>query len=159
MTAAESKITTYSSGVSLVKLLRSGLFRVVIASGCFDLLHSGHIRYLESARNLGDHLIVGVNADWAVKALKGPDRPINILQDRMYVLAGLQAVSYVIPVDAVRVDKFIRDTAADVWAKGGDYTLDTLDKREVQAAKESKCEIVIIPVERFISTTEILRRA
>lgn len=158
MTAAEAKITTYDAGVSLVRLLRSGSYRVVITNGCFDLIHPGHIRLLEHARKLGDQLVVGVNTDRAVEALKGPGRPVNTLADRMYVLAGLQMVSYVMPIDSIRVDGFIRDMEANIWVKGGDYTLDTLDKGEVQAAREAETEIVIIPIERAISTTEILRK-
>lgn len=158
MTQAESKILTYPSALALTRVLRSGCFRVVITNGCFDLLHVGHIRYLEAASALGDQLVVGVNSDWAVKALKGPGRPVNSTPDRMLVLAALSCVSYVVPVDSVRVDEFIRDMKANVWVKGGDYTLDTLDKGEVAAATEAGTRIEIVPVVVGYSTTSTLTK-
>lgn len=158
MTAIEAKILTNATAEPLARLLKSGAFKVVITNGCFDIIHAGHVRYLEQARKLGDSLIVGVNTDWAVKALKGEGRPINTTKDRMLVLAALQCVSYVVPIDDVRVDGFIRQMGATTWVKGGDYTLDTLDKGEVQAAKDAGTKIVILPVTPGISTTNILKR-
>ena len=144
--------------MALAKLLRSGCYKVVITNGCFDLLHVGHVRYLEAAARLGNNLIVGVNADWAVTALKGPGRPVNITLDRLYVLAALSCVSYVVPLDSIRVDGFIRDLQAAVWVKGGDYTIDTLDKGEVAAANDVGTRIEIIPVVPGYSTTSTLKR-
>lgn len=158
MTHAESKILPGTTAEPLARLLSSGHFKIVITNGCFDILHAGHVRYLEAARNLGDHLIVGVNVDWAVQALKGPGRPLNPTNDRMLVLAALQCVSYVVPIDAIRVDGFIRSMEATTWVKGGDYTTDTLDQGEVKAAREVGTEIVILPLTPGISTTGILRR-
>ena len=158
MTDTESKLLTYPSALALAKLLKSGSFRLVITNGCFDLLHVGHIRYLEAAARHGDQLMVGVNADWAVKALKGPGRPVNNTQDRAYVLAALACVKYVVILDSVRVDGFIRDMQAAVWVKGGDYTLDTLDKGEVAAANDVGTKIEIIPVVPGYSTTGTLKK-
>lgn len=158
MTATDAKILTHQTAQPLVRLLRSGSFKVVITNGCFDILHVGHIRLLEAARALGDHLVVGVNSDWAVRALKGVSRPLNTTADRMFVLASLQCVSYVVPIDAVRVDGFIREMSANTWVKGGDYTLDTLDKGEVQAAQDVGTEIKILPLSKGYSTTNILNR-
>ncbi|MGV0949331.1 MAG: adenylyltransferase/cytidyltransferase family protein [Azonexus sp.] len=149
---------SYASALALARLLKSGGFKLVITNGCFDLLHVGHVRYLEAAARLGDQLVVGVNADWAVKALKGDGRPVNTTQDRLYVLASLSCVKGVVPLDSIRVDGFIRDMQAAVWVKGGDYTIDTLDKGEVAAANEVGTEITILPVVPGYSTTSTLKR-
>lgn len=158
MSPSAEKILTYDSAVSLAKVLNSGAFKLVITNGCFDILHAGHIKLLETARSFGDMLLVGVNSDAAVKALKGKDRPINTLDDRMAVLAALSCVSYVVPVGYVRLEGFIRDMKARVWAKGGDYTLETLDRGEVASAKEVGTEIKLVPVVPGVSTTGILSR-
>ena len=144
--SAQSKVLSHHGAVELTRLFRSGRFRVIATNGCFDLLHAGHVRYLEAARALGDQLVVGVNTDWAVRVLKGPGRPVNPTPDRMLVLAALACVSYVIPIDSVRVDGFIRSVRADVWCKGGDYTLGTLNPAEVEAAKEVGTRIKILPI-------------
>jgi rfaE bifunctional protein nucleotidyltransferase chain/domain len=156
VTSTESKILTYDACKSLTRLLRSGGFRMVVTNGCFDILHAGHVRFLEDAARRGDHLLVGVNADWAVAALKGPGRPVNTLSNRLYVLAGLSCVSYVVPVDSVRVVMFLRDMQAAVWVKGGDYTIDTLDQDEVAVAKALDTKIEILPVTPGLSTTSTL---
>lgn len=151
------KILSYPAAVALAKVLMSGCFKLVITNGCFDLLHVGHVRYLEAARALGDQLMVGVNVDWAVKALKGPGRPVNTTPDRMTVLAALNCVSYVVPIDSIRVDEFIQGMKAAVWAKGG-YTLETLDKSEVAAAQSAGTEIKLLDNVRGYSTTGILEK-
>jgi len=157
VTNTESKILTYEQAVDLACVLRSGCFRLVITNGCFDLLHVGHIRYLEAASLLGDQLMVGVNADWAVAALKGPGRPVNTTVDRLYALAALSCVKYVVAVDSVRVDEFIGDMRAAVWAKGGDYALDTLDNGEVKSAALAGTRIEIIPITEGFSTTTTIK--
>jgi rfaE bifunctional protein nucleotidyltransferase chain/domain len=154
----EKKILTYPAALSLAKVLKSGCFRLVITNGCFDILHAGHVRYLEDAAMLGDLLMVGVNTDWAVKALKGPSRPINSTADRMLVVAAMACVSYVVPVDNVRVDEFVRGMKAAVWTKGGDYTLETLDQGEVAAAIAAGTKIEILPVVQQVSTTGIIQK-
>jgi len=153
------KILSYPAALALAKVLKSASFKLVITNGCFDLLHVGHVRYLEAARALGDQLMVGVNVDWAVKALKGPGRPVNTTSDRMTVLAALNCVSYVVPLDAARVDDFIQGMKAAVWAKGGDYTVDTLDRGEVKAAALAGTRIEIIPVTEGFSTTTTIKKA
>ncbi len=95
--------------------------RVVMTNGCFDILHAGHIAYLEEAKNLGDRLIVAVNDDASVTRLKGEDRPVNTLGDRMAVLAGLAAVDWVVPFSDDTPEKLIGDVLPDLLVKGGDY--------------------------------------
>jgi D-beta-D-heptose 7-phosphate kinase/D-beta-D-heptose 1-phosphate adenosyltransferase len=95
--------------------------RVIMTNGCFDVLHAGHVAYLEEAKSLGDRLIVAVNDDDSVRRLKGESRPINTLVDRLMVLAGLAAVDWVIPFGEDTPADLISDVLPDVLVKGGDY--------------------------------------
>ena len=132
---------------------------VVVTNGCFDLLHVGHVKMLENAKTLGSKLIVGVNSDRAVKLLKGKGRPINKEKDRARVIAALQSVDLVVMVDDVRVGDFLEVVRPSVWAKGGDYTLKTLDKGEVKVANRLKAKIALIPPVNGVSTTNVIKRA
>lgn len=114
MTAAEARALRD-------RLHREGR-RVVFTNGCFDLLHAGHVRYLEQARRLGDALIVGLNSDASVRELKGPGRPLNSEFDRAEVLSGLRAVDGVVVFDSLRATELIRELKPHLYAKGGDYT-------------------------------------
>jgi rfaE bifunctional protein nucleotidyltransferase chain/domain len=154
----DNKIVTYETALKLSKALRTGTFKIVITNGCFDILHAGHVRFLDQAKDQGDLLFVGVNSDASVATLKGPGRPINSLRHRMTVLAGLASVDYVMPIEGVRVNGFIRDMRAAEWVKGGDYTLATLDVSEVAAAVAADTGIRILPVVENVSTTAILQR-
>jgi rfaE bifunctional protein nucleotidyltransferase chain/domain len=138
---------------------RLTLQRVVATNGCFDILHRGHVEYLAKAKRHGDLLIVGVNSDRAVRELKGDGRPINSQEDRAHVVAGLDVVDIVVIFDSMRADEFLRAAKPDVWAKGGDYTIDTLDKGEVEAVLDNKGVIEIIPLSQGYSTTSTLERA
>ncbi|MEM1262269.1 MAG: bifunctional D-glycero-beta-D-manno-heptose-7-phosphate kinase/D-glycero-beta-D-manno-heptose 1-phosphate adenylyltransferase HldE [Pseudomonadota bacterium] len=100
--------------------------RVVMTNGCFDILHAGHVAYLEEAKSLGDRLIVAVNDDASVRRLKGQDRPINPLDDRLAVLAGLAAVDWVVPFSADTPAALIEAVTPDVLVKGGDYAVDEI---------------------------------
>lgn len=125
-------------------------------NGCFDLLHAGHIHLLESAKALGDILIVGINSDESVRTLKGPSRPINSAMDRCKVIAALWCVDCVTVFDDVRATKFLKDASPKVWVKGGDYNLSTLDQSERNAIHGA---IVIVPTIIGLSTTGILTRS
>lgn len=138
---------------------RLTLQRVVATNGCFDILHRGHVEYLAKAKRHGDLLIVGVNSDSAVRELKGDGRPINSQEDRAHVIAGLDVVDMVVIFDSMRADEFLRAVQPDVWAKGGDYTIDTLDKGEVEAVLDNGGVIEIIPLSQGYSTTSTLERA
>lgn len=130
--------------------------KVVVTNGCFDILHVGHIKFLEAAKSKGDYLIVGVNSDHAVSVLKGPRRPINKQSDRMALIAALECVDLVVLVDAVRVNDFLDAIHPSVWAKGGDYTKDTLDKGEVEAARRANAEIALLKLVEGVSTTNVI---
>jgi rfaE bifunctional protein nucleotidyltransferase chain/domain len=131
---------------------------VVATNGCFDLLHVGHVRYLQQARALGDCLIVGINADASVRQLKGPERPLNAENDRAEVLAALACVDAVAIFSGMRADGFLRAAAPAVYAKGGDYTRDQLDKGEVAAVEEQGGKIVLLPLVPGKSTTSLVEK-
>lgn len=132
---------------------------VVLTNGCFDILHAGHVDYLERARALGDVLVVAVNSDNSVRALKGPTRPINPEGDRATVIAALRSVDAVTVFDSLRLTPVIRATAPDIYAKGGDYTRDSLDREEFAALEEVGTRIEILPLVPGRSTTAILNRS
>jgi rfaE bifunctional protein nucleotidyltransferase chain/domain len=130
--------------------------RVVFTNGCFDILHRGHVAYLAQARSLGDRLVVGVNTDASVRALKGPGRPVVHQDDRAYVLAALEAVDAVTLFDEDTPADLIAALLPDVLVKGGDYTPDTVVGRDTVEAAGGR--IVIIPFVTGRSTTAILDR-
>jgi rfaE bifunctional protein nucleotidyltransferase chain/domain len=132
--------------------------RLVVTNGCFDLLHLGHVSYLEAARRHGDALLVGVNSDAAVRTLKGPGRPINSEDDRAGVVAALQAVDAVCIFPAVRADGFLKAAQPDIYVKGGDYSLATLNQEERAVVEAAGGRIVIIPFVPGKSTTALLER-
>jgi rfaE bifunctional protein nucleotidyltransferase chain/domain len=140
-----------------LKRLRRGK-KVVLTNGVFDLLHVGHVAYLEKAGSFGDILVVAVNSDASVRALKGPARPVNAARARARVLTGLRAVDYATIFTGKRATKVIRAIAPDIYVKGGDYTPDTLNAEERKALEEAGAEIRIVPFIKGFSTTKIIRR-
>ena len=104
--------------------------RLVLTNGCFDLLHVGHVRYLEQARELGDFLAVAVNGDESVRTLKGPGRPLNSAADRAEVLAALACVDFVTVFPAVRATEVITAVRPAIYVKGGDYSPESLNSEE-----------------------------
>ncbi|MGI9086409.1 MAG: adenylyltransferase/cytidyltransferase family protein [Chthoniobacterales bacterium] len=132
--------------------------RLVVTNGCFDLLHVGHVRYLESARELGDALAVGLNGDVAVRELKGADRPLNREQDRAEVIAALACINYVAVFQEMRATRFLETVRPAIYVKGGDYQLETLDPEEREALEKVGAEIRIIPFEADYSTSSLIAR-
>lgn len=130
--------------------------RLVVTNGCFDILHLGHVTYLEQARNLGDGLLVGLNGDGSVHQLKGADRPINCEGDRAGVLAALESVSGVCVFAEKEATKFLARAQPDIYVKGGDYTLETLNPDERRAVEQAGGKIIILPVVPGRSTTKLL---
>jgi rfaE bifunctional protein nucleotidyltransferase chain/domain len=139
-------------------LLRAQGRRLVFTNGCFDLLHVGHVRYLQAARRCGDALAVAVNGDESVRALKGPTRPINCEVDRAEVLAGLECVDFVVLFHTPRVDSVIREVRPAVYVKGGDYTLDTLDPAERAALEAVGARVNIVGLVPGKSTTAVVQK-
>ena len=131
----------------------------MFTNGCFDLLHAGHVRYLQAARGLGDALAVGLNGDASVRALKGEGRPINPAADRAEVLAALACVDHVCVFEPVRATDLLRAVRPHIYAKGGDYTPESLDPEEAAALRAAGAEIRILQLVPGRSTTAILQRA
>jgi rfaE bifunctional protein nucleotidyltransferase chain/domain len=132
--------------------------KLVATNGCFDLLHLGHVTYLETARGHGDVLLVGVNGDQAVRELKGSDRPINEESDRAGVVAGLESVDAVCIFTDCVATRFLATVRPDIYVKGGDYTLETLNQDERRIVEQAGGKIVIIPFVPGKSTTAVLKR-
>lgn len=131
---------------------------VVVTNGCFDLLHVGHLTYLEAARNLGDELLVGVNSDQSVRALKGADRPLNAETDRAALLAGLESVAAVVIFPERTATRFLALAQPDIYVKGGDYTLDTLHPEERRAVERAGGKIILQGLVPGRSTTALLTK-
>lgn len=134
---------------------------LVLTNGCFDLIHYGHVELLQAARQHsrnGVTLIVAVNSDESVRQLKGPKRPLVPEQQRLAVVAALEAVDRCLIFNEKRCDQLIRTVRPHIWVKGGDYTLETLDPGERAAAEAVGAEIKLIPYVAGISTTNIITR-
>jgi rfaE bifunctional protein nucleotidyltransferase chain/domain len=128
------KVLDLDAAAAAVAGARARGRRVVLANGCFDLLHVGHVRYLAAARQLGDLLIVAVNADASVRRLKGPGRPLMPVAERAEILASLAAVDHVVVFDDDTADGLVRRLRPDVHAKGTDYTRESVPEREAVRA-------------------------
>ena len=133
--------------------------KLVLTNGCFDLLHTGHVRYLKQARELGDALLVALNSDDSVRELKGSSRPLNTQDERAEVIAALRCVDHVTVFNSKRVTEVIRVLRPAIYAKGGDYTLETLDLEERTALEEVGAEIRLLALIPGKSTTALLEKA
>lgn len=132
--------------------------KLVLTNGCFDLLHLGHVRYLQAARGRGDALVVAVNGDASVRILKGPSRPVNTELERAEVLAALGCVDFVTIFHAPRVTEVIRVIRPQIYVKGGDYTLEGLDPGERAALEEVGAKVEILELVAGKSTTALLQK-
>ncbi len=132
--------------------------RLVVTNGCFDLLHLGHVTYLETARNQGDALLLGLNSDTSVRQLKGPDRPLNPEQDRAAVAAALESVDAVCIFEEPTATRFLSVAKPDVYVKGGDYTLETLNQEERRTVEQAGGRITVLPIVPGKSTTALLKK-
>jgi rfaE bifunctional protein nucleotidyltransferase chain/domain len=130
--------------------------RIVLANGCFDILHAGHVRYLQGARREGDVLVVGVNSDASTRALKGGGRPILPQEARAQLVAAVAAVDYVVIFEEPNVEALLRALHPDVHAKGTDYTADTVPERAV--ASELGIRVAIVGDPKDHSTRDLLAR-
>jgi len=152
------KIIELNEMANHAKTLRDAGKKLVVTNGCFDLLHVGHVRYLQAARALGDALAVGVNGDTSVRELKGKNRPINNERDRAEVLAALECVDFVTIFPEARATRLLELVRPAVYAKGGDYTAETLNAEERAALEKIGAEIRIIPFEKGYSTSGLLKK-
>jgi rfaE bifunctional protein nucleotidyltransferase chain/domain len=142
--------------VTRIRADRESGSRVVLANGCFDVLHVGHVRYLAGARELGDVLVVGVNSDDQVARLKGPGRPVLPAKERAEIVTALESVTYVTVFDEPTVEQLLLALKPDVHAKGTDYTEDSVPERDVVRSYGGKVAIVGDPKDH--STSAILTR-
>jgi len=110
--------------------------KLAATNGCFDILHAGHVSYLQAARNEADALIVGINSDRSIRELKGPNRPIHTETDRASIIAALASVDGVIIFDELRATEFLKQVQPDVYIKGGDYALEELPEEERQVVAQ-----------------------
>ena len=154
----EKKILSASALPRWRDELRRAGKKLVVTNGCFDLLHLGHVTYLEHARQQGDALLVGVTNDAGVRALKGEGRPLNSAEDRAAVLAALQSVDavHVFPEPDARA--FLQSVKPDVYVKGGDYTLETINQDERKMLEAAGVKIALLPVVPGKSTSALLEK-
>jgi D-beta-D-heptose 7-phosphate kinase/D-beta-D-heptose 1-phosphate adenosyltransferase len=147
---------TIEEGAALATGLHAQGRRIVFTNGVFDILHPGHLRYLQHARSLGDALIVGLNADASVRRNKGDERPINPQEERAEVLEALACVDAVVLFDEDTPDRIIKAIQPDVLVKGADWGENAIVGRDTVEARGGS--VVRVPIEQGFSTTEIIRK-
>lgn len=150
------RVVTDRELVDLVAADRREGRTIAFANGCFDILHVGHVRYLDGARREGDRLVVAVNDDASVRGLKGPGQPVLTADARAELVAALRAVDYVVTFSEPTVERLLRLIEPDVHCKGTDYTVDTVPEREIVRGYGGRVAIVGDPKDH--STTDLLRR-
>lgn len=132
--------------------------KLVVTNGCFDILHAGHVDYLNKSKKLGDQLLVGINSDASIKILKGQSRPINSENFRAYVLDNLKAVDFVFIFNEPRCVNFLDQARPDIYTKAADYNLDSINKEELSILNHHNCHINFIKIEYNVSSTSILSK-
>jgi rfaE bifunctional protein nucleotidyltransferase chain/domain len=152
------KIVSGEQAAAIASELRAKGRKLVFTNGCFDLLHVGHVRYLAAARALGDALLVAINGDESVRALKGDGRPINRAADRAEVVAALECVDHVVIFDDVRATAVLEEIRPAIYVKGGDYSAETLNSEERAALEKMRAEIRIVPFQSGYSTSDLLAK-
>jgi rfaE bifunctional protein nucleotidyltransferase chain/domain len=154
----KKKIMTAEQASALGKQMREEGRKLVFTNGCFDLLHVGHVRYLQAARALGDALLVAINGDESVLTLKGEGRPLNRAEDRAEIIAALEVVDYVVIFPEVRATQLLEKVEPAIYVKGGDYTEASLDVEERAALERIGTAIRILPFEAGHSTSGLLEK-
>jgi len=152
----QSKIKTLKELKQIVDKLKKQGKKIVFTNGCFDLLHVGHIRYLQKAKKLGDILIVAINSDDSVKKIKGKSRPIIPAEERSEVIAALECVDYVVIFHETLPNRVIETLKPDIHVKGGDYSVNELP--EAKIVKSYGGKVIILGKVEGHSTSEIIRR-
>ncbi len=150
------KIKTVQELQPLLSILRATGKKIVFTNGCFDLIHTGHTRYLAKAKSFGDVLVVAVNSDASVRGIKGSKRPINSEADRMETLAALESVDFVTMFGEPDPHRIISELQPDVLVKGGDWRIDQIIGRDVVEARGGK--VVTVPYLEGASTTSIVEK-
>lgn len=127
---------------SLRDILRNSGKTVVCTNGCFDILHTGHVKYLEKTKSFADYLIVLLNSDKSVKSIKGPSRPVNNEKDRAEILSALRCVDYVVLFDEDSPKNLLDEIKPDVYTKGADYTMETLPEAAIMRKNGTRVEFI-----------------
>jgi rfaE bifunctional protein nucleotidyltransferase chain/domain len=153
-----SSVLTLAQAARWADRVRRQGRRIVATNGCFDLLHYGHVRSLQQAARLGDLLVVGLNSDRSVRALKGAGRPLTPQKQRAATLAALRCVDAVVIFNEVRAHRFLAAIQPDVYVKGGDYRPETLDARERAVLTSVGSKIRVVPLVTGCSTTALINR-
>jgi rfaE bifunctional protein nucleotidyltransferase chain/domain len=154
----KSLIMTLEEAVKWRQELRAFGLKLVITNGCFDILHRGHAEYLHRSKAFGDVQLVLINTDASVRALKGPSRPVIDEFSRAYMLAALKSVDVVVMFSAPQCTEEFRQLQPDIYVKGGDYTLETLDQAEKAALLEVGADIRFIKFIDGFSTSDIINK-
>ncbi|HRI03871.1 MAG TPA: adenylyltransferase/cytidyltransferase family protein [Pyrinomonadaceae bacterium] len=156
MAESSAPILNREELVARVAEARSNRSTIVLANGCFDLLHVGHVRYIAGAKELGDLLVVGINSDRQAHALKGEGRPFMPEDERAEIIAALKCVDIVTIFDEPTVEQLIRDIRPDIHAKGTDYTTDTVPERDI--IREVGGRVAIVGDPKDHSSTELIEK-
>ena len=152
------KLADLEETLAIAAELRQAGRRLVLTNGCFDLLHPGHMVHLQQARDLGDALFVALNSDRSVRELKGPDRPVYQETQRALALSALQCVDVIVVFDDRSPLGVIEQLRPEVYVKGGDYTLDTINQEERRLLESFGAEIHILPQIEDFSTSSVIQR-
>ncbi len=156
MPSIKDKLVKRDNAADISRQLRQQGKIVIFTNGCFDIIHRGHVEYLEYARGLGDVLFVAVNSDSSVKRLKGNGRPINTLSDRMYVLAGLSATDYITYFDEDTPYNIIKEIKPNLLVKAGDYRAEQVVGKDIVESYGGR--VIIAPYKHGYSTTETIEK-
>lgn len=152
------KLLSLEKAVAHRKALQAQGKRVVLTNGCFDLLHTGHIYYLRKAATLGDALFIAINSDASVQTLKGPTRPVQNEAERAYLLGAIDFIDTLFVFDTPRLTAEIEAIQPDIYAKAGDYTLDTLNPEERAALEACGTDIRFLPFLEGYSSTDLIAK-
>ena len=153
----ENKLISLET-LEVYRRMRIGRTNIVATNGCFDVIHAGHVGLLREAKKAGDILVVGLNGDNSASLLKGENRPINNEKDRASVLAEFESVDYICIFPHITAEGFLTACRPDVYIKGGDYTLDSLNKKEKKVLDDYKSQILFYPMVAGVSTTKTLQK-
>ncbi len=154
----QSTVFTLSSFPKWLKKMRRSKVRIVATNGCFDILHYGHVQYLERAKRLGDVLVVGLNSDASVRRLKGPERPLVSQKYRAAVLSALSCVDAVVVFPQTLADQFLAVVKPDIYVKGGDYKTENMNPKELGVLNTLHTQIRILPFVKGFSTTSFIKK-
>lgn len=150
------KLIERNSLSQLSRTLKAAGKTIVFTNGCFDILHAGHVRYLNAAKELGNYLIVGLNSDESVRKLKGSERPVNCQEDRAEVLAALAATDYVVIFNEQTAQSLVEEIQPDIYVKGGDYCIEELP--EAASVHATGGKVILLPEVKGRSSSNIIKK-